>query len=219
LEQGRQVIANIEMVANLFLTKTGFAILLGVVFGLMGLIFPFLPRQYSTADFLIVGASSFALALLPNSRRYVPGFLRRVLNYTIPNSIIVVAMLVLVNLAALFIFRPEGDIRQVQTASFITLVIMGLWNLAAVARPLNTARMLLFGALLSVFFAALLVPLLVKYHQFEMPSTELLMLSIGAGVLGAVLIEVNAHRSRRWQKRSYPELEVASLSFFPSATK
>ena len=195
LEQGRQVIANIEMVANLFLTKTGFAILLGV------------------------GASSFALALLPNSRRYVPGFLRRVLNYTIPNSIIVVAMLVLVNLAALFIFRPEGDIRQVQTASFITLVIMGLWNLAAVARPLNTARMLLFGALLSVFFAALLVPLLVKYHQFEMPSTELLMLSIGAGVLGAVLIEVNAHRSRRWQKRSYPELEVASLSFFPSATK
>ena len=66
LEQGRQVIANIEMVANLFLTKTGFAILLGVVFGLMGLIFPFLPRQYSTADFLIVGASSFALALLPN---------------------------------------------------------------------------------------------------------------------------------------------------------
>ena len=132
----------------------------------MGLIFPFLPRQYSTADFLIVGASSFALALLPNSRRYVPGFLRRVLNYTIPNSIIVVAMLVLVNLAALFIFRPEGDIRQVQTASFITLVIMGLWNLAAVARPLNTARMLLFGGLLSVFFAALLVPLLVKYHQF-----------------------------------------------------
>ena len=219
LEQGRQVIANIEMVANLFLTKTGFAILLGVVFGLMGLIFPFLPRQYSTADFLIVGASSFALALLPNSRRYVPGFLRRVLNYTIPNSIIVVAMLVLVNLAALFIFRPEGDIRQVQTASFITLVIMGLWNLAAVARPLNTARMLLFGALLSIFFAALLVPLLVKYHQFEMPSTELLMLSIGAGVLGAVLIEVNAHRSRRWQKRSYPELEVASLSFFPSTTK
>ena len=56
------MIANIEMVANLFLTKTGFAILLGVVFGLMGLIFPFLPRQYSTADFLIVGASSFALA-------------------------------------------------------------------------------------------------------------------------------------------------------------
>ena len=208
------MIANIEMVANLFLTKTGFAILLGVTFGLMGLIFPFLPRQYSTADFLIVGASSFALALLPNSRRYVPGFLHRVLNYTVPNSIIVVAMLLTVNLAALLVF-PGTDMRQVQTASFITLVIMGLWNLAAVARPFNKARILLFGALLAVFFAALLVPVLVRYHQFEAPSALLLWLSVGAGVLGAVLIEVNAHRSRRWQKRHYPDLEVAPLRFFP----
>ena len=140
------------------------------------------------------------------------------LNYTVPNSIIVVAMLLTVNLAALLVF-PGTDMRQVQTASFITLVIMGLWNLAAVARPFNKARILLFGALLAVFFAALLVPVLVRYHQFEAPSALLLWLSVGAGVLGAVLIEVNAHRSRRWQKRSYPELEVASLSLFPSATK
>ena len=214
LEQGRQVITNIEMVANLFLTKTGFAILLGVLFSLFGLTFPFLPRQYSTADFLIVGASSFALTLLPNSRRYVPGFLRRVLNYTVPNSIIVVAML----LAVTFTARGMGveDIRQVQTASFITLVMMGLWNLAAVARPFNRARVLLFGALLTVFFAALFVPILVEYHQFVTVLPHLLWTALGAGALGAALIEVNAHRNRRWQKRNYPELEVAPLNFFPA---
>lgn len=214
LEQGRQVITNIEMVANLFLTKTGFAILLGVLFSIFGLTFPFLPRQYSTADFLIVGASSFALTLLPNSRRYVPGFLRRVLNYTVPNSIIVVAML----LAVTFTARGMGveDIRQVQTASFITLVMMGLWNLAAVARPFNRARVLLFGALLAVFFAALFVPILVEYHQFVTVLPHLLWTALGAGALGAVLIEVNAHRNRRWQKRNYPELEVAPLNFFPA---
>ena len=46
LEQGRQVIANIEMVANLFLTKTGFAILLGVVanFVLCFWLIAYLPR-------------------------------------------------------------------------------------------------------------------------------------------------------------------------------
>lgn len=214
LEQGRQVITNIEMVANLFLTKTGFAILLGVLFSIFGLTFPFLPRQYSTADFLIVGASSFALTLLPNSRRYVPGFLRRVLNYTVPNSIIVVAML----LAVTFTARGMGveDIRQIQTASFITLVMMGLWNLAAVARPFNRARVLLFGALLAVFFAALFVPILVEYHQFVTVLPHLLWTALGAGVLGAALIEVNAHRNRRWQKRNYPELEVAPLNFFPA---
>ena len=71
-------------------------------------------------------------------------------------------------LAVTFTARGMGveDIRQVQTASFITLVMMGLWNLAAVARPFNRARVLLFGALLAVFFAALFVPILVEYHQF-----------------------------------------------------
>lgn len=216
LKQGRQVIANIEMVANLFLTKTGFAILLGITFGLLGVLFPFLPRQYSTADFLIVGASSFALALLPNSRRYVPGFLRRVLTYTIPNSVVVVAMLLLVNLVAMFVFSPAAEVRQVQTASFITLVMMGLWNLAAVARPFNTARLWLFAALLAIFFAALLVPPLAFYHHFEPLPEGLLWLSLGSGALGAALIEANAHRARRWQARNYPDLEVASLRFFPA---
>ena len=213
LEQGRQVITNIEMVANLFLTKTGFAILLGLLFSIFGLTFPFLPRQYSTADFLIVGASSFALTLLPNSCRYVPGFLRRVLNYTVPNSIVVVAMLLGVTLAAHHM--GIADIRQVQTASFITLVILGLWNLAAVARPLNRARVLLFAALLAIFFAVLFVPILADYHQFTDVVPHLLWIAVGAGVLGSVLIEANAHRNRRWQKRHYPDLEVAPLNFFP----
>ena len=144
----------------------------------------------------------------------MPGFLRRVLNYTVPNSIIVVAML----LAVTFTARGMGveDIRQIQTASFITLVMMGLWNLAAVARPFNRARVLLFGALLAVFFAALFVPILVEYHQFVTVLPHLLWTALGAGALGAALIEVNAHRNRRWQKRNYPELEVAPLNFFPA---
>ena len=213
LEQGRQVITNIEMVSNLFLTKTGFAILLGVVFSLVGLTFPFLPRQYSTADFLIVGASSFALTLLPNSRRYVPGFLKRVLNYTVPNSVFVVLMLLTVNLLGTYVLSPAPELRQLQTASFITLVMMGMWNLAAVARPFNKARVALYAALLAVFFAALLVPILVEYHQFMALSPQLLGISVAAGALGAVLIEINAHRNRRWQKRMYPDLEVPSMSF------
>ena len=116
-------------------------------------------------------------------------------------------------LAVTFTARGMGveDIRQVQTASFITLVMMGLWNLAAVARPFNRARVLLFGALLAVFFAALFVPILVEYHQFVTVLPHLLWTA-----LGAALIEENAHRNRRWQKRNYPELEVAPLNFFPA---
>ena len=54
-----------------------------------------------------------------------------------------------------------------------------------------------FGALLAVFFAALFVPILVEYHQFVTVLPHLLWTALGAGALGAALIEVNAHRNRR----------------------
>src|SRR5699024_8623660 len=64
LAEGRKIIANIERVTNLFLTKTAFAILLGLTLGVLCWQFPFLPRQYSTADLLIVGGPAFFLTML-----------------------------------------------------------------------------------------------------------------------------------------------------------
>ncbi|WP_258935328.1 HAD-IC family P-type ATPase [Nesterenkonia pannonica] len=55
LAEGRKVIANAERLAHLFLTKTAFGVGLGLVFALMFWPFPFLPRQFSTVDFIIVG--------------------------------------------------------------------------------------------------------------------------------------------------------------------
>ena len=61
----------------LFLTKTVYATLLAVLFGLLVLEFPFLPRQLSITDGLTIGIPAFFLALMPNAQRYIPGFLRR----------------------------------------------------------------------------------------------------------------------------------------------
>jgi len=47
--EGRRVIANIERVAKLFVTKTVYAMLLAVATGVAGLPFPFLPRWPSTS--------------------------------------------------------------------------------------------------------------------------------------------------------------------------
>ncbi|MBM7827342.1 magnesium-transporting ATPase (P-type) [Microbacterium aurum] len=74
--QGRQVIANIERVSMLFLTKTVYATTLAVVFGALLLEFPFLPRQLSITDGLTIGIPAFFLALMPNARRYVPASCR-----------------------------------------------------------------------------------------------------------------------------------------------
>ena len=84
--EGRQVIANIERVSMLFLNKTVYATGLAILFGLLVLEFPFLPRQLSITDGLTIGIPAFFLALMHNSQRYVPGFLKRSLSFAIPSG-------------------------------------------------------------------------------------------------------------------------------------
>ena len=82
--EGRRVTANIERVANLFVTKTVWATLLAIAVGVALLPYPFLPRHLTIIDTLTIGVPSFFLALAPNPRRYLPGFIGRVLRFAIP---------------------------------------------------------------------------------------------------------------------------------------
>ena len=87
--EGRRVTANIERVANLFITKTVWATLLAVAVGVTLLPYPFLPRHLTIIDTLAIGFPSFFLALAPNTRRYLPGFTGRVLRFAIPAGSII----------------------------------------------------------------------------------------------------------------------------------
>ena len=77
--EGRRVIANIERVANLFVTKTVYAMLLAIAVGFARWPYPFLPRHLTIVSTLTIGIPAFFLALAPNTRRYEPGFVQRVL--------------------------------------------------------------------------------------------------------------------------------------------
>ncbi|WP_455834287.1 HAD-IC family P-type ATPase [Pseudarthrobacter siccitolerans] len=77
LAEGRRVIANIERVSVLFLSKTTYAVALSVAFGAFMWSFPFLPRQLSATDGPTIGIPAFFLALMSNSRRYKQRFLKR----------------------------------------------------------------------------------------------------------------------------------------------
>ena len=102
--EGRRVTANIERVANLFITKTVWATLLAVAVGAMLLPYPFLPRHLTIIDTLAIGVPSFFLALAPNRRRYRPGFAGRVLRFAIPAGSIVAAA----TFAAYYLARAAG---------------------------------------------------------------------------------------------------------------
>ena len=82
--EGRRVIGNVERVANLFVTKSVYALLLALAVGVAQRPFPFLPRHLTIVSSLTIGIPAFFLALGPNEERSRPGFVGRVARFAIP---------------------------------------------------------------------------------------------------------------------------------------
>ncbi|WP_421083893.1 HAD-IC family P-type ATPase [Rothia nasimurium] len=208
LAEGRKIIANIERVTNLFLTKTAFAILLGITLGLLCWNFPFLPRQYSTADLLIVGGPAFFLTMLPNSRRYVSGFLSRALHFALPAAMIITAVLVFVNGYGRALETVTTS--EVQTATFIALVLMGIYNITTVVRPLRGVRLGIVALMYAGLAVVLLLPPSLWYHLFTIPSGAYLLATTGSAALGCLLLEVNYRLHSAWLRTKHPALVAAT---------
>ncbi|MFC0249601.1 HAD-IC family P-type ATPase [Citricoccus parietis] len=201
LAEGRQVIANMEQLAHMYLTKTAYAVLFGVVFSLLAWQYPLLPRQASTVDFLMIGLPTFFLALVPNQRRYVPGFLGRALRFAIPSGLVILAGLLAVNGYARWFAGFSGDatgpagavgevsLQQVQTASVITLTLMGLWVLNLISRPLTKWKLFLVAAMYALLLLVLLIPASREFHQFEIPPVDLALAAVTIGAVACVLLE------------------------------
>jgi cation-transporting ATPase E len=188
--EGRKVIANIERVSKLFLTKTSWALTLALVFGVMAWKFPFLPRQLSGIDSFTIGLPAFALALLPNARRYVPGFLGRALSFTIPSGIAVALAVISLRL----ITDTEGwSVGEAQTATMITMSVTGIWVLSTLARPIDKIKLAIFFGMIVLGVLIFTVPLSTGYFGFSPLTVNQLLLAFGLGLAGSVLIEI-AHR-------------------------
>lgn len=202
LAEGRKIIANIERVTNLFLTKTAFAILLGITLGLLCWNFPFLPRQYSTADLLIVGGPAFLLTMLPNKRHYVSGFLERALHFALPAALVITCVLVFVNGYG----RAQGESTvHLQTATFIALTIMGIYNISTVLRPLRLVGLAIVGGMYAGLVLVLVLPPSLWYHQFSMLGEAYALMTLGSAALGCLLLEINLRLHGAWLRAKHPE--------------
>ena len=183
--EGRRVAANIERVANLFVTKTVWATFLAVAVGAALRPYPFLPRHLTIIDTLAIGVPSFFLALAPNPRRYLPGFVNRVLRFAIPAGAIIAAA----TLAAYVLGRASGLplVQQRTTATLVTLAL-SLCVLVLLAVPLTWRRIVLVGAALAGF--ALLFPVRVvrRFYALELPRSGLAIILLIAALGAAALV-------------------------------
>ena len=184
--EGRRVTANIERVANLFVTKTVWAALLAIAVGLTLLPYPFLPRHLTIIDTLTIGVPSFFLALAPNQRRYLPGFASRVLRFAIPAGCIVAAA----TFAAFALARAAGlTLVQQRTTAVLVAFILSLCVLVLLAIPLTWRRILLVCAALAGFAMLFPLPVVRHFYALELPrgglGITLLIAAIGAAALAA----------------------------------
>lgn len=194
-----QVIANIERISMLFLTKTVYATLLAVLFGILVLEFPFLPRQLSITDGLTIGIPAFFLALMPNAQRYIPGFLRRSLSFAIPAGIVVAATITTYTLLE----RSQGiGIDEVRTGATIVLAVVGIWILGVLARPLNRYKGAVVGAMFVALIVIFTVPLARAFFLLVDPGPVTAVLVTGACLVAVCLIEIVRLVQRRYVART-----------------
>jgi cation-transporting ATPase E len=195
--EGRRVLGNIERVSDVFLTKTFYATIISAFIGLSVLFtlnangqpleFPYLPRHFTLISSLTIGIPGFFLALMPNTERFRPGFLRRVLLFAVPAGVICAAAGLGTYLVVLSIGEPLADARSAAT---IALFIVAFAVLVQSARPLNLLRLGVCAAMLLSFVVVLLVPWLSNFFAIYLQPERDSAIALAIGLVGALVVAI-----------------------------
>lgn len=196
--EGRRVLGNIERVANLFLTKTMYSILLAILVGLLHVRFPFLPRHLTLISTLTIGVPAFFLALAPNLERARTGFVPRVLRFAIPAGIACGGATFAGYYLALE--NPKTGFAQDSSTATLALFLLAMWVLALIARPYNWWRIGLVAAMGAAFLTVLALPWLRDFFALEPDNLRNDLTALGIAVAAAVLLTV-ALRYDNWLPR------------------
>jgi cation-transporting ATPase E len=181
VNEGRRVLGNIERTANLYVTKTVYAMLLALGVGVGGLAFPFLPRHLTLIGALTIGIPSFFLALAPNTERARPGFLRRVMRFTIPAGTLAAAATFLAYRLA--VDEPGVTLTEARTAATMVLCWIGILILTIIAAPLTRPRLLLIWSMVAAFVAVMLVPTARTFFALRPPPLIVWLAGFGIAAL------------------------------------
>src|SRR5262249_40972685 len=190
--EGRRVTANIERVANLFVTKTVWATLLAIAVSIAFWPYPFLPRHLTIIDTLTIGIPAFFLALAPNTRRYVPGFVDRVLRFTIPAGTVAAVAAFAAFAVARFDDLP---LTQQRTAATIVMLMVSLTVLVILAQPLTSRRVLLVVLMIAGFVLLFPIEYVREFYDLHLPK-DVLVETLLIGSLAVVVLAAGWGLSR-----------------------
>jgi cation-transporting ATPase E len=185
LAEGRRVIANIERSANLFLIKNTYSLTLILLVTLLALPFPYLPSQLMIVSTLVIGLPSFLLALAPNTRLYKSGFMKRVLQFSIPVGLTSGLGMLIIYLIST---SAAATLREAGTAAAIFLFLTGAYTIFVLSRPIRPWKLLLVISILFVFALFLATPFAPLFRYQLNPVTFPIILL--ASFLAVIIIEI-----------------------------
>ncbi|RIY23686.1 haloacid dehalogenase [Bifidobacteriaceae bacterium NR021] len=162
--RGRQVMANMERVAGLFLVKTVYSALISAGVVLLALHFPYLPRHITYIGSLTIGIPAFLLALAPNTRRYIPGFLKRVVRFAVPSGFAIAA-----SVLATAVIAPRV-LATTRSICSVIVFVLGILVLASVAKPLRSWRGIMVALFAAAGVAGAFIPFTAKFFEIHVPT-------------------------------------------------
>jgi cation-transporting ATPase E len=186
LAEGRRVMNSVERASNLFIYGTVYAVLMSLVIAALGVEFPYLPRHLTLVRALSVGIPGFFLALAPDPRRARPGFLERVVRFSIPAGAIAAASALTVYLVARA--RDDVDLTQARTAATVTLLGIGLGLLVRLTASLPRWRWGLVAAMAAAVAVALTAGPVATFFDLDLPPAPVwwLLLAVVAAAQVAI---------------------------------
>ncbi|MFE6356081.1 HAD-IC family P-type ATPase [Streptomyces rochei] len=193
--EGRRVIGNIERVANLFLTKTVYSVLMALVVVIAQVPYPFLPRHITLVGSLTIGIPAFFIALAPNKERARPDFVGRVLRFAIPAGTLAATATSVAYLIARSVYDDNLDAET--SAATLALFLTALWALAIIARPYTWWRVLLVLTMAVSFAVVLVVPWLQEFFQLKLVGVAAPWAAVACAAVAGLVLEVVWARMRR----------------------
>ena len=191
--EGRQVVNNVQNSSVLYLMKTLFTMMLCVTTLILGISYPFTPKQLLLLEMFVIGIPSFILTFQPNTELIRGNFIPQVLKKSIP-----CALLMFINLLIVIILKENtSTLTDNEYTSLCTLLLtfIGYVNLVWICWPLNWLR-----TICVTISAILIVSCLIGLKQFFAITdyTFPVLMTLVTLLLCSIMVVVGIYYLKSW---------------------
>ena len=196
VEEGRQIVNNVQKSSVLYLMKTLFTIMLCITTLVLRMHYPFTPKQLLLLEMFVIGLPSFILTFQPNKDIIRGNFIPQVLKKSIPAAFVMfinVLIVVILN-SSTSTLSPE----EFSSLSTLLVICTGYINLVWTCMPLNKLK-----AVCVTLSAVLIISALASLSSFFEITTYSLpvVVTLVAMCLTTILVIVLAFYFKVWYMR------------------